>query len=86
MPSRASAVASSVAAMVSIAVWTRCIDSSKLRPAAADARSAFEGTQPVKVQSPPSGPSCTMTTLALRRRASLAATRPPAPPPITTTS
>ena len=86
MPSLARAFASSVAAIRSTARRTCDIASSKPTPAAAAASSVLDGTHPVNVQSPPTGPSCTMTTLARRRRASRAATRPPAPPPITTRS
>lgn len=86
MPSRARAAASSVAAIRSTAAWTAAMAWAKGAPRAAAARSALEGTQPVKVQSPPTGPSCTMTALAPRRRASRAATSPPAPPPTTTRS
>ncbi len=62
MPSPRRTGASSVEAMRAMASWTRRCASSYDVPPLAASISVFDGTQPVKVQSPPSAPSCTSRT------------------------
>ena len=75
-----------MAAIVSTARCTAAMASPNESPRAAAASSALEGTQPVNVQSPPTGPSWTSSVDAPRRVAARAAPRPPVPPPTTTRS
>ena len=86
MPSARSVSGDSVAAIVATASRTRCAAAGNGTPRAAASIRVFDGTQPVNVQSPPGGPSVTISTRASARAAARAAPSPPAPPPITTRS
>ncbi len=85
-PSRPSTSGVSVAAMRSMLRCTPAMASAKGSPRFAASMNAFDGTHPVKVQSPPIGPSCTSSVRTPRRAPARAAPRPPAPPPTTTRS
>ena len=75
--------ADSVAAMRSTTARTRSMASPKPSPAAAAAIRVLEGTHPVKVQSPPMGPSVTRATSAPAHSPVRTAASPAAPPPTT---
>ena len=82
-PSPRSTSADSVAATRSTVERTRAMAAGKSSPSRAAASSVLEGTQPVKVQSPPGAESVTRATSAPAQSAARTAPRPAAPPPIT---
>ena len=83
IPSLRSTSADSVVAMCSTVARTRAMASAKSSPSRAAASTVLDGTQPVKVQSPPGAESVIMATSAPTLRAARTAPSPAAPPPTT---
>lgn len=81
--SRRNPSSSSREAMMAMARRTAAIAVEKDSPRAAASMSVLDGTHPVKVQSPPMGPSWTSSGRAPARAAARAAAMPPGPPPTT---